>query len=74
MGPPPYLYSGYQDSPVLVLVTWDQIGNRPNLLETFCDKKKFLWGWSLFSEQLAAPNPAVDSPTVLDRWIGGNLW
>ena len=41
-GTPPYLYSGYQDSPVLVLVTWDQIGNRTNLLETFCDKKKFL--------------------------------
>ena len=31
---PPYLYSDYQNSAVLVLVTWDQKGNEPNLLET----------------------------------------
>ena len=26
--PPPYLYSGYQDSLVLVLATWDHLGTK----------------------------------------------
>ena len=37
---PPYLYSDYQDSAVLVLVTWDQKENEPNLLETVLWPKK----------------------------------
>ena len=37
---PPFLYSDYQDSAVLVLVTWDQKGNEPNLLETVFRPKK----------------------------------
>ena len=35
-----YLYPGYQDSPMLVLTTWDHLGNGTNLLGNFLRPKK----------------------------------